>query len=149
MLRHSSHPKLKALEHIKGAWDIVSVWGRYSLNVRPVSARPITLQLNSPWNIGSLAWDMRKRNCKDDRDRVYALLSLTAAKRLMLISRILSFQTTLDRLSGLTTNSGGDSEDTTLSSMLGYRDGALAPGTSKDEDAIGLRQRKLYAVLGP
>jgi hypothetical protein len=77
MLRHSSHPKLKALEYIEGAWDIVSVWARYSLNVRPVSAGPITLQLNSPWNIGSLAWDMRKRNCRDDRDRVYALLSLT------------------------------------------------------------------------
>ncbi len=77
MIRHSAHPKLRALKYIKGAWDIVLVRGKYSLNVRPVSARPITLQLNSPWNIGNLAWDMRKRNCRDDSDRVYALVSLT------------------------------------------------------------------------
>jgi hypothetical protein len=73
-----SSPQPRALKSSSAAFDIISIRGRYSLNVRLVSTRPVTVQLNYPWNIGSLAWDMRKKNCKDDKDRVYALLSLTS-----------------------------------------------------------------------
>jgi hypothetical protein len=73
-----SHPP-QTLRSIEDAWDIISLRGRYSLNMRPVTAPPVTLHLDQPWSIGRLAWGMRNKKYKDDRDRVYALLSLTAS----------------------------------------------------------------------
>ena len=74
---HKSSPTPEALRSVGAAFDIISIRGRHGLNMRPVSSDPITIQINHPWNIGSLAWDMRNKKCKDDKDRVYALLSLT------------------------------------------------------------------------
>jgi hypothetical protein len=48
--------------------------------MRPVTARPVTFHIDQPRSIGRLAWDLRNKKCKDDRDRVYALLSLTASE---------------------------------------------------------------------
>jgi hypothetical protein len=69
----------KTLRSMADAWDIISLRGRYSLNMRPVTARPVIFHIDQPWSIGRLAWDMRNKKCKDDRDRVYALLGLTAS----------------------------------------------------------------------
>ena len=67
-----------SLRSFKDAWDIISLRGRYSLNMRPITARPVHFHIDQPWSIGRLVWDMRDKKCKDDRDRVYAVLSLTA-----------------------------------------------------------------------
>lgn len=65
-----SHPP-KTLRSIQDAWDTISLRGRYSLNMRLVTAPPVTFLIDQRW--------MRNKKCKDDRDRVYALLSLTAS----------------------------------------------------------------------
>jgi hypothetical protein len=67
----------QTLRSMADAWDIISLRGRYSLNMRPVTARPVTFHIDQPWSVGRLAWDMRNKKCKDDKDRVYALLGLT------------------------------------------------------------------------
>jgi hypothetical protein len=46
--------------------------------MRPTTAYTVILHMDQPWSISRLAWDMRNKKCKDDRDRAYALLSLTA-----------------------------------------------------------------------
>ncbi|KAF4626232.1 hypothetical protein G7Y89_g11928 [Cudoniella acicularis] len=73
-----SHPP-KALWSIKHAWEIIWLRGRYSLNMRPVTAGQVIYRFDQPWSIGRLAWDMRNKKCKDDRDKVYAPHSLTAS----------------------------------------------------------------------
>ena len=77
-LRKISHPP-KTLRSIDDAWDIISLRGRSCLNMRPVTAHPVAFHIDQPWSIGRLAWDMRNKKCTDDRDRVYAILSLTAS----------------------------------------------------------------------
>ena len=70
----------QTLRSIQDARDTISLRGRCSLNMRPVTARPVTFHFDQPWSIGRLAWDMRNKRCKDDKDRVYALLSLITSR---------------------------------------------------------------------
>jgi hypothetical protein len=72
-------PSPKNLRFIEGAWDIISLRGEYSLNMAAISDRRVLVRLDLPWTIGHLAWDMRRRKCQDDKDRAYALLSLTSS----------------------------------------------------------------------
>lgn len=72
-------PSPKQLRSIDKAWSVICLRGRYCLNMRSVDSKPITLQIDQPWSVGRIAWDMRDKKCKDDKDRVYALLSLTAS----------------------------------------------------------------------
>jgi hypothetical protein len=84
-----------------------------------ITERRFTFRWDQPWTIGFVAWDMRQRKCKDDKDRAYALLSLTANGD-EILDRMPSFQTILDRLNGSATSFGGGSGDIRLSSMLDY-----------------------------
>lgn len=52
---------------------------RYELISRPADVKPIHLELDTMWSLGRLAWDSRYQHCEDDKDRVYALLSLVTA----------------------------------------------------------------------
>jgi hypothetical protein len=72
-------PCPKNLRSFQDAWDIISLRREYSLNMSAISDRPVLLRLDLPWTIGRLAWDTRKRKCQDEKDKVYALLSLTAS----------------------------------------------------------------------
>jgi len=75
-----------ALRHINNAWEIIHVRGKHSLNMGAFSETRVTVRLDQPWTVGSLAWDMRGKKCKDDRDRVYGLLSLTANEKNIFLS---------------------------------------------------------------
>ena len=79
-------PSPKALQSIDDAWGVIHLRARYSLNMGAFTGPQIILQIDLPWSVGRLAWDMRKKKCKDDRDRVYALLSLTATGSPILVS---------------------------------------------------------------
>ncbi|KAH8732095.1 heterokaryon incompatibility protein-domain-containing protein [Phaeosphaeriaceae sp. PMI808] len=60
------------------AWSLIHAREQHVLNMRSGKQRPVALQLDQAWCLGSVAWHMRHNNCSDDRDRVYALLGLTA-----------------------------------------------------------------------
>ena len=70
----------KLMLSIQDAFDLVNLRGRYKLNMRSATTPPIVYQIDQQWSIGRLAWDMKDRKCKDDRDRIYALLSLTSGE---------------------------------------------------------------------
>lgn len=72
----SHHPQ--TLKSVNNAWNSILARGQHALNMRPTSSPPITYQLDQQWSLGRVAWQNRHKKCKDDRDRVYAVLSLTS-----------------------------------------------------------------------
>ncbi|KAH7398652.1 heterokaryon incompatibility protein-domain-containing protein [Phaeosphaeria sp. MPI-PUGE-AT-0046c] len=63
---------------INGAWTLIHTRARYRLITRSADVEPIHLELDTMWSLGRLAWESRQQHCKDDKDRVYALLSLVS-----------------------------------------------------------------------
>lgn len=63
---------------INRAWNLIHTRARYQLITRPADVRPIHLELDTMWSLGRLAWESRQQHCQDDKDRVYALLSLVS-----------------------------------------------------------------------
>lgn len=77
-LRQHTYPP-KNLRSIESAWDLIQGRARYQLNMRPTDVLPLHFQVDQKWSVGRVAWDMRHKQCKDDRDRVYALSSMTSS----------------------------------------------------------------------
>ncbi|KAF1842115.1 uncharacterized protein K460DRAFT_409538 [Cucurbitaria berberidis CBS 394.84] len=73
----SSPPK--AMVSIKHAWYLSHRRAKHSLNMRTINSPQIVIDVDPQWSTGGVAWDMRNKKCKDDRDRVYALLSLAVS----------------------------------------------------------------------
>lgn len=71
-------PHPQSLRSLNGAWKLVIASAKYSLNLWPGIARPLVLELDQQWLLGRVAWELRHQNCKNDKDRVYALLSLVS-----------------------------------------------------------------------
>ncbi|CAO2648034.1 Nn.00g089560.m01.CDS01 [Neocucurbitaria sp. VM-36] len=74
-LKRASSPP-KALLSISDAYTLIHHRAKHSLHKRPITAPQICIEADPPWSLGCVAWNMRERDCKDDRDRVYAVLSL-------------------------------------------------------------------------
>ncbi|KAF2826634.1 HET-domain-containing protein [Ophiobolus disseminans] len=72
-------PQPEALRSIKDARDIMITRAQYGLNKRSIQDKPLHVQLDRQWSLGHVAWNSRSKKCKDDRDRVYAMLSLVSA----------------------------------------------------------------------
>jgi hypothetical protein len=72
-------PHSKRLWLIKRAWSLVVVRAQYAINTRSNISKPVVFQLDQQWSLGNVAWNMKDKNCRNDKDRVYALLSLVAA----------------------------------------------------------------------
>jgi hypothetical protein len=75
---------VQGLKFITKAWEVIRLRGLYMLNSRPVETgprlmemEPLLVQIDKHWSIRILAWHSRRLRCKDDRNKVYALLSLT------------------------------------------------------------------------
>ncbi|KAL6711143.1 hypothetical protein ACN47E_005674 [Coniothyrium glycines] len=67
--------------NLRGAFQLLSLRGRYHIHNRPEDALPKIIEPSQPWSAGRIAWEMRDRQCKDDIDRVYAFASLAAATK--------------------------------------------------------------------
>lgn len=63
---------------INRAWTLIHTRTRYELISRPADVKPVHLELDTMWSLGRLAWGSRHQHCEDDKDRVYALLSLVS-----------------------------------------------------------------------
>ena len=66
----------RSLRSFKDASDLVIARGRYYLHLESISSGSFVVEQDWAWRMGRLAWDLRNKNCADDRDRVYGLLSL-------------------------------------------------------------------------
>jgi hypothetical protein len=119
----------RSLQSFKDVSDLVTARGRYYLHLESISSGSFVVEQDWPWRMGRLAWDMRNKKCADDRDKVYGILNLIGTTDLwkMLCMDSSFTQITTNRLNGLTTSFGGDSEDTHLSSTLGYRVAKIPP----------------------
>jgi hypothetical protein len=57
----------------------VVVRAQYAINTHPNTGKPVTLPLEQQWRPGNIAWNTRDKDCRDDRDRIYVLVSLVVA----------------------------------------------------------------------
>lgn len=72
-------PQSKGFESVNDVWAMMVTCAQYGLNTRHTNKKPIHLQLDQPWSLSHVAWPNRNKRCKDDRDRVYAVLSIVSA----------------------------------------------------------------------
>lgn len=72
-------PRPSGFDSVNIVWDMMVARAQHGLNTRPINKKPIHLQLDQRWSPGHVAWQNRNKKCKDDRDNVYAVLSLVSA----------------------------------------------------------------------
>lgn len=63
---------------INNARNLIHTRARNALNIGSMKTEPILLELDQTWNLKRIAWRSKDQDCKDDRDRVYALLSIVS-----------------------------------------------------------------------
>jgi hypothetical protein len=73
------HATAISFASMNNAGSLMGSRTRYHLITRQLETKPLLIELDTHWSLGRIAWESRHQHCKDDRDRVYAVLSLVSA----------------------------------------------------------------------